>query len=160
MRAGAWPVLTLLGILAGCGHPAQSRSGDTPMVARGDLPAARQRLDASAKVRPGDPVVEKLRGDVACARGEPAECMRRYRVALAKRPELREDPLLRANARRLLRPGEACGTRRAAANLVGELRDPEALPALEEARRSAGILAYFCAGDSIDRAIGATRAAK
>jgi hypothetical protein len=130
------------------------------MIARGDLAAARRRLEASAKERPGDAVVEKLRGDVACARGEPADCMRRYRVALAKRPDLRQDPVLRANARRLLRPSEACGTRRAAANLVGELRDPEALPALEEARRSAGILAYFCTGDSIERAIVATRAAR
>ncbi|HEY6099628.1 MAG TPA: serine/threonine protein kinase, partial [Anaeromyxobacter sp.] len=128
------------------------------LVERGDLPAARRRLDASATRRPGDPVVEKLRGDLACARRDPAECLRRYRVALAARPDLRDDGVLRANTRRLIRSDEACGTRRAAAHLLGELRDPEALPALEEARRSAGILAYLCTGDSIERAITSTRA--
>jgi hypothetical protein len=104
-------------------------------------------------------VLEKLRGDVACARGAAGECLRRYRVALAAREELREDPALRANARRLLDRGHSCGTRRAAAQLLGELRDPEALPALEEARRSGGIFAAFCAGDAVDRAIASTRAA-
>jgi eukaryotic-like serine/threonine-protein kinase len=127
-------------------------------IGRGDWAGARRRLDESARRRPGDPLVEKLRADLACARGEPAECIRRYRVALAKRPDLRDDRVVRANARRLLRPAEACGTRRAAATLVGELRDRDALPALEEARRSAGVFAWFCTGDSIDRAITATRA--
>jgi hypothetical protein len=129
-------------------------------VARGDFAAARRRLDVAAKRRPGNATVEKLRGDVACARGDPTECFRRYRVALAERPALREDETLRANARRLVRPGATCTTRRAAANLLGELRDPEALPALEEAHRSAGIFAYLCTGDSIERAILATRAEK
>ncbi|MFL5274349.1 MAG: hypothetical protein ACJ79E_19990 [Anaeromyxobacteraceae bacterium] len=128
------------------------------LIRRGELADARRRLESSARRRPGDPLVEKLRGDVACARGEPAECVRRYRVALAKRPDLRDDRVLRANARHLLRPSESCGTRRSAANLLGELRDPEALAALEESRRSAGVFAYFCTGDSIERAIAATRA--
>ncbi len=124
----------------------------------GDVASARALVDEAARRRPADPVVEKLRGDVACARGAPGECLRRYRVAIASRPELREDPSVRANARRLLDRTESCGTRRAAAQLLGELRDRGALPALEEARRSAGVFAVFCTGDSIDRAITATRA--
>ncbi len=126
-------------------------------VERGDLASARRRLDDADRRHPGDPIVEKLRGDLACARGAAGECVRRYRIALAARPELREDAALRGNARRLLGPGQACGTRRAAAQLLGELRDPEALPALEEARRSSGLFAFLCTGDSIDRAISATR---
>jgi eukaryotic-like serine/threonine-protein kinase len=128
------------------------------LVEQRDLAGARRLLDAAAKERPGDPVVEKLRGDVACARGAPGECVRRYRVALAARPQLRTDPTLRANARRLLERAQPCKTRRAAAQLIGEIRDPEALPALEEARRSGGILGFLCTGDTIDRAITATRA--
>jgi hypothetical protein len=125
---------------------------------RGDLPAARRSLDQAARERPGDPLVEKLRGDLACARGAPAECVRRYRIAIAARPDLRGDPALRGNARALLGPGQSCGTRRAAAQLLGELRDREALPALEAARRSGGIFAALCTGDTIERAIAATRA--
>jgi len=128
------------------------------LIERGDLAGARRRLEAAARERPDDPLVEKLRGDVACARGAPGECLRRYRVALASRPELREDGTLRANARRLVQRNEACSTRRAAAHLLGELRDADAVPVLEEARRSAGIFAAFCTGDAFDRAIAATRA--
>lgn len=127
------------------------------LLERGDVATARARVEDGARRRPSDPVIEKLRGDVACARGAPGECLRRYRVAIAARAELREDPALRANARRLLDRAQSCGTRRAAAQLVGELRDPDALPALEEARRSAGIFAVFCTGDAFDRAIAATR---
>ncbi len=128
------------------------------LVERGDLAGARRRLDQSAKERPGDPFVEKLRGDVACARGDRGECLRRYRVALTARPDLRDDPALRSNARRLVAAGEPCGSRRAAAHLLGELRDPESLPALEEARRASGFFARLCLGDSLERAITATKA--
>ena len=118
---------------------------------------ARAKLEGAAKARRGDPLVEKLRGDVACARGASGECLRRYRVALAARPVLREDPALRANARRLLSGAQSCGSRRAAAELLGELRDPAALPTLESARRSGGVFSWFCTGDAIDRAIASTR---
>ena len=127
------------------------------LVERGDLAGARRRLEVSAQERPDDPFLEKLRGDVACAGGKPTECIRRYRVALASRPELREDRVLRSNARRLVRRDQACTTRRSAAHLLGALRGPEALEDLEEARRSGGLLAYLCTGDSIERAITATR---
>jgi hypothetical protein len=149
--------LLALGLLLPRGDAALERE-IAALVERGDLPAARRRLEALARERPGDPLVEKLRGDVACARGAPGECLRRYRVALAARPALRSDAPLRANARRLLAREQACGTRRAAANLLGELRDPEALPALEAARRAGGFFAFFCTGDALDRAITATRA--
>ncbi|HEX9051119.1 MAG TPA: serine/threonine protein kinase, partial [Anaeromyxobacter sp.] len=128
------------------------------LLERGDPARARAVLEEAARRRPADPVVEKLRGDVACARGAPGECLRRYRVAIAAREELSADPALRANARRLLGRAQSCGTRRAAAQLLGELRDPQALPALEEARRSGGIFSFFCTGDAFDRAIAATRA--
>ncbi len=127
-------------------------------IERGDHAAARRTLDDAARARPGDPLVEKLRGDLACARGAAGECLRRYRVALAARADLRGDASLRINVRRLLGREHGCGTRRAAANLLGEIRDPDALPALEEARRSGGLLSFLCTGDSLDRAIGATRA--
>jgi len=129
------------------------------LLERGDVPGARRRVDAAARARPDDPVIEKLRGDVACARGAASECLRRYRVALASRPGLRDDPALRLNARRLVQPDEACSTRRSAAHLLGELRDPEALPALERSRRAGGLLAFLCTGDALDRAITATRVA-
>jgi hypothetical protein len=103
--------------------------------------------------------VEKLRGDLACARGVPDECLRRYRTALAARPALRSDGALRQNVRALLSRDEGCSTRRAAALLAGELRDPETLPALQAAaRQSRGFFAYLCTGDAFDRAIAATRA--
>jgi hypothetical protein len=127
------------------------------LIAGGRLGDARAKLEAAAKARRGDPLVEKLRGDVACARGASGECLRRYRVALAARPVLREDPTLRANARRLLSGAQSCGSRRAAAELLGELRDPAALPTLESARRSGGVFSWFCTGDAIDRAIASTR---
>jgi hypothetical protein len=128
-------------------------------IARGDHAAARRQLEEVARERGRDPLVEKLRGDLACASGGGDECVRRYRVALAARPEYREDPVLRRNARALLRRELGCGTRRSAAQLLGELRDRGALPALEEARRGGGVLAFLCTGDAIDRAIAATRAA-
>ncbi len=126
-------------------------------IAHGDYATARRRLDEAARGRRDDPVVEKLRGDLACARRTPQECIRRYRIALAARPELRDDPTLRRNARALLRRDQACGTRRAAAQLLGEMRDRDALPALEEARRGGGLFAFLCTGDAIDRAIAAVR---
>ncbi len=129
------------------------------LIAGGRLADARAKLEAAAKARRGDPLVEKLRGDVACARGASGECLRRYRVALAARPVLREDAALRANARRLLAGAQSCGSRRAAAELLGELRDPAALPTLESARRSGGVFSWLCTGDTIDRAIASTRRA-
>jgi hypothetical protein len=125
---------------------------------RGDPAAARRALDA-APHRADRALVEKLRGDVACARHAPAECLRRYRTALAAHPALREDAPLRRNVRALLSANEDCATRRSAALLVGELRDPQALPALEAARRSGGLFAFLCTGDAVERAITATRAA-
>ena len=128
------------------------------LLARGEHAKARAVLERAEARRPGDSRLEKLRGDVACARGSAGECLRRYRVALAARPELHGDPTLRANARNLLATAQGCGARRAAAELLGELRDPAALPALEQARRSSGMFAALCAGDAVDRAIAATRA--
>jgi predicted Zn-dependent protease len=153
----AIPLLALLLLLLPGGDGALERE-IADLLTRGDHAAARQRLDDAARAAPGDPLVEKLRGDVACARGAPGECLRRYRVALAARPAFGGDPALRANARLLLAGDHACGTRRAAAHLLGELRDPEALPTLEAARRSGGIFAFLCTGDAIERAITATRA--
>jgi hypothetical protein len=127
-------------------------------IERGDHAEAKATLDLAVRDRPGDPLVEKLRGDLACARGAAGECLRRYRVALAARADLRDDASLRRNVRRLLGREQSCGARRAAANLLGEIRDPDSLPALEEARRSAGLFAFLCTGDSIDRAIVTTRA--
>ncbi len=150
--------LLALAVAFGFGHGAALARDVAGALERGDLAAARRRLDQAARERPDDPLVEKLRGDLACARGAPGECVRRYRVAIAARPDLREDPTLRGNARALLRSEQSCGTRRAAAKLLGELRDREALPALEAARRAGGIFAPLCTGDSIDRAIAATRA--
>jgi hypothetical protein len=154
----AVPLLAGVVLLTSSGDPALARSVEAA-IARGDLAAARSLLDDAARSGRAGPVVEKLRGDLACARGASGECLRRYRVALAARPELREDPALRRNARALLRRDQSCGTRRAAAALVGELRDREALPALEEARRRGGLFAFLCTGDAIDRAIAATRSA-
>jgi hypothetical protein len=128
-------------------------------LARGDVSAARARLDQPPR-GVDRAVIEKLRGDVACARRIPGECLRRYRTALAARPTLRDDEALRRNVRGLLSPGESCATRRSAALLAGELRDRDALPALEAARRSGGFLAFLCTGDTLDRAIAATRAAR
>lgn len=126
-------------------------------LARGDLAGARAALDAAPRAA-DRALVEKLRGDVACARGAPEECLRRYRTALAARPALRADGALRRNVRALLSRDQSCWTQRSAALLAGQLRDPEALPALRAARRSAGIFAFLCTGDAFDRAIAATRA--
>jgi hypothetical protein len=126
-------------------------------LARGDLPAARAALDA-APHGADRALVEKLRGDLACARRAPGECLRRYRTAIAARPALRADEDLRRNVRALLSRDESCATQRAAALLAGQLRDPDALPALQAARRSAGLFAFLCTGDAFDRAIAATRA--
>jgi hypothetical protein len=149
--------LTLRAVLGGDAALAREVAAD---LARGDHAAARVRLEEAARTRRGDPLVEKLRGDLACASGAPDECLRRYRSAIAARRELGDDPGLRRNARALLRRDLGCGTRRATAQLLGELRDRDALPALEEARRSGGLLAFLCAGDALDRAIAATRTAR
>jgi hypothetical protein len=127
------------------------------LLTRGEHAEARRLLDQAARERPGDPIIEKLRGDVACARRAPGECLRRYRVALAARPSLRADAALRANVRGLVGRQHGCETRRAAAALLGQLRDTDALPALEEARRSGGLFAFLCTGDAFERAITATR---
>ncbi|WP_242393702.1 protein kinase family protein [Anaeromyxobacter oryzisoli] len=190
------------------------------LLAAGDLPRARAALEAAARRHPRDPYVEKLRGDLACARGDGGECLRRYRAALEARAAFRSDPLLRANALRLLaredhrlalvrvaarldgiddalaertrdgrywvrwnavraleargeagridyalvyvkdlQRGSSCETKRAAASKLAELRDPRALPALEEARRAGGLLGFLCTGDALDRAIAGTRGA-
>jgi hypothetical protein len=126
-------------------------------IAQGDLVAARVALDRAPRGADRG-LVEKLRGDLACARRAPDECLRRYRTALAARPELRVDESLRRNVRALLSRDEACATQRSAALLAGQLRDPAALPALQAARRSAGFFGFLCAGDAFDRAIAATRA--
>ncbi|HVI97345.1 MAG TPA: hypothetical protein VM753_25240, partial [Anaeromyxobacter sp.] len=83
------------------------------LLARGEHAKARAVLERAEARRPGDGRLEKLRGDVACARGAAGECLRRYRLALAARPELRADPTLRANARNLLATAQGCGARRA-----------------------------------------------
>ncbi|HEX9308488.1 MAG TPA: serine/threonine protein kinase [Anaeromyxobacter sp.] len=159
-RAGlaAVPLLVLALAVAPSSDAALARAVEAAISA-GDLAGARQRLEEAARAGADRPLVEKLRGDLACARGLPTECVRRYRTALAARPELRDDAALRRNARTLLGRDQGCGARRAAAQLLGELRDPEALPALESARRSGGLLAFLCTGDAIDRAIAATRTA-
>jgi eukaryotic-like serine/threonine-protein kinase len=188
------------------------------LLAAGELPRAADVLDRAAAQRPTDPAVEKLRGDLACARGHGRECLRRYRAAIEARPGLKDDPLVRENvlallgredvralavrlatwvdgvdelllertrsdrywtrwnavraleargeaeridyadvyARDLLHGG-SCATRRAAAAKLAELRDPRTLPALEQARASAGAFDWFCTGDTIGRAIASVR---
>jgi hypothetical protein len=159
LRRAALVAVPALALAALCLPPSDAALADevASLIADGRLADARTKLDAAARARAGDPLVEKLRGDVACARGASGECLRRYRVALVARPALREDAALRENARRLLAGAQSCGGRRAAAELLGELRDPAALPALESARRSGGVFSWFCTGDSLDRAIAATR---
>lgn len=76
-------------------------------LARGDLAGARAALDAAPRAA-DRALVEKLRGDVACARGDGEGCLARYRAALAARPGLGSDARLRANVLRLLgREGSA-----------------------------------------------------
>jgi hypothetical protein len=53
----------------------------------------------------------------------------------------------------------SCEARREAARLLAALRDPGALPALEQARRAGGPFAFLCAGGAVDDAIAATRGA-
>jgi eukaryotic-like serine/threonine-protein kinase len=150
---------TLAGfLLLGGGDRALSKDV-AARIGKGDLTGARALLDRAERDGIRTPVVEKLRGDLAFARGAPGECLRRYRVALAAEPALRTDPVLRENTRRLLAGAEGCGTKRAAAELLGELRDPRALPVLREAKRSSGLFGFLCTGDAIDRALAATRAA-
>jgi hypothetical protein len=158
IAAAAVAALLLAALLLRGGSGATLSREVAAALARGDLAAARARLDAPPRGT-DRALLEKLRGDVACARDAPGECLRRYRRALAARPELREDEALRRNVRALLSRKEGCETRRSAALLVGELRDPGALPALEAARRAGGLLAFLCTGDAIDRAIASTRAA-
>ncbi|MFY3746753.1 serine/threonine protein kinase, partial [Anaeromyxobacter sp. Red801] len=150
-------LLALTGLLAVPRGEADLAAGVAARLAAGDAAGARALLDEADRAGRRGPLLDKLRGDVACARRASGECLRRYRLALAADPALRTDAVLRENARRLL-GAEGCGTRRAAAELIGELRDPEALPALRAARRGGGLLAYFCTGDSIDRAIREVRA--
>jgi hypothetical protein len=151
----AAPVVALaLGI--GLGSDAALEREVGAAIARGDHAAAR-RLDES-RTSAGAILVE-LRGDLACASSAPDE----VRPALPHRP--RGPPGVPRGSgsggtrAALLRRDLGCGTRRSAAQLLGELRDRDALPTLEEARRSGGVLAFLCTGDSLDRAIAATRAA-
>ncbi|ACL65272.1 serine/threonine protein kinase [Anaeromyxobacter dehalogenans 2CP-1] len=150
-------LLALAGLLAVPRGQSDLAAGVAARLSAGDAAGARSLLDAAERAGRRGPLLDKLRGDVACARRASGECLRRYRLALAADPVLRSDPVIRENARRLL-GADACGTRRAAAELVGELRDPEALPALRAARGRGGLLAYFCTGDAIDRAIREVRA--
>ncbi|ABC81803.1 serine/threonine protein kinase [Anaeromyxobacter dehalogenans] len=150
-------LLALAGLLAVPRGEADLAAGVAARLAAGDAAGARALLDEAERAGRRGPLLDKLRGDVACARRASGECLRRYRLALAADPALRTDPVIRENARRLL-GADGCGTRRAAAELIGELRDPEALPALRAARGRGGLLAYFCTGDSIDRAIREVRA--
>lgn len=150
-------LLALAGLLAVPRGEASLAAGVAARLSAGDAAGARALLDEAERAGRRGPLLDKLRGDVACARRASGECLRRYRLALAADPALRTDPVIRENARRLL-GADGCGTRRAAAELIGELRDPDALPALRAARRGGGLLAYFCTGDSIDRAIREVRA--
>ncbi|ACG73073.1 serine/threonine protein kinase [Anaeromyxobacter sp. K] len=150
-------LLALAGLLAVPRGEADLAASVAARLSAGDAAGARALLDEADRAGRRGPLLDKLRGDVACARRASGECLRRYRLALAAEPALRTDPVLRQNARRLL-GADGCGTRRAAAELIGELRDPEALPALRAAQRGGGLLAYFCTGDSIDRAIREVRA--
>jgi eukaryotic-like serine/threonine-protein kinase len=72
------------------------------LLAARELPRAAAALDRAAAQRPDDPAVEKLRGDLACARGQSRECLRRYRAALERRPGLSGDPVVRENVLALL----------------------------------------------------------
>ena len=71
-----------------------------------DLAGARQLVAAAQHGRAGDPLLDKLRGDVACAARSSGECLRRYESALSARPELGRDRRLRENALALAARGE------------------------------------------------------
>jgi hypothetical protein len=71
----------------------------------GDLAGARAAIDRAARSAGADPWLEKLRGDLACARGDAGECLRRYAAALEARPGLAGDPRLRAAVLRLVERG-------------------------------------------------------
>jgi hypothetical protein len=72
----------------------------------GDLAGARAALDRAGRADAGDPWIEKVRGDLACARGDAGECLRRYAAALDARPGFAADPRLRASVVRLIDRGE------------------------------------------------------
>ncbi len=72
------------------------------LVAARDLAGARRLLREGERRHPGDPTVEKLLGDVACARRDYGDCLARYRRALEKSHRFASDRVLRANALALL----------------------------------------------------------
>ncbi|BDG01015.1 serine/threonine-protein kinase [Anaeromyxobacter oryzae] len=150
-------VVATLALALGGGGDAALAGDVADRLARHDLAGAHALLDGAERAGHRGPLVEKLRGDVAIARGAAGEGLRRYRVALAADPALRSDAKLRENARKLLARADRCDTKRAAAELLGQLRDPAALPALREAKRSSGLLGFLCTGDALDRAIVAIR---
>jgi hypothetical protein len=72
------------------------------LVTARDLSGARRLLREGERKHPGDPMVEKLLGDVACARRDYGDCLGRYRRALEKSRRFASDRVLRANALALL----------------------------------------------------------
>lgn len=93
-----------LGLAGEPGYAAQVER----LLDAGDVSRAAAAVDRAAASRPREPWIEKLRGDVACARGDGEGCLARYRAALAARPGLGSDARLRANVLRLLgREGSA-----------------------------------------------------
>lgn len=96
----AAPVIAIALLWLGGDDPLAREVGE--LLEARDVSRAAEVLDRAAAQRPGDPRVEKLRGDLACARGRSGECLRRYRAALEAKPALAEDPVLRENVLALL----------------------------------------------------------
>ncbi len=97
--------------LAGAAGALAQRSGalDREVASRldaRDLAGARQIVAAAEHARAGDPLLDKLRGDIACAARSPGECLRRYEAALSASPTLGRDRRLRKNALALAARGE------------------------------------------------------
>lgn len=88
-----------------------------------DLAGARQLVAAAEPGRAGDPLLDKLRGDLACAARSSGECLRRYDAALSARPALGRDRRLRENALALAARGEE---RRAVVAVLARLPDASA----------------------------------
>ncbi|MFL5302016.1 MAG: hypothetical protein ACJ79R_16905, partial [Anaeromyxobacteraceae bacterium] len=121
-----------VGLLARGREPGFARELEQRLVA-GDVDGARRALRDAERERPGDPLVEKLRGDVACARRAYGDCLRRYDAALAAAPRFATDARIRENALALAARGD---DRRAVVAVLAKLdRIDPALAALTGGER-------------------------
>ena len=136
-RRAATALLAFIGATAALGLAVVYRAGrvEREVEARleaGDVAGARRSVRYAEQRGTRGPVLEKLRGDIACAAHAYGECLARYHRAVAGRPSLGRARRLHDNALALAARGEE---RRAVVALLARLGDEDELAQMTRSPR-------------------------